>query len=81
MQKNGAIKAPFYINYSFLIAANGLSFMALNEGINPAIIPITTAKTIADGDNHNGILQIAPVIPIAFEIELLKNVLIANPIP
>ena len=36
MQKNGAIKAPFYINYSFLIAANGLSFMALNEGINPA---------------------------------------------
>jgi hypothetical protein len=52
------------INYSFLIAASGLSLIALSDGINPATIPTTIAKATATGLSHSGIRQMAPVIPI-----------------
>ena len=51
-------KFVFNCNYSFRIAANGLNFVALCAGKNPAIIPIKVANTIASKDSHRGIAEI-----------------------
>ncbi len=48
-----SVRSGFY--YSFLIAANGLSFIALRAGKNPEMIPINTAKPKAARASHGGI--------------------------
>lgn len=45
----------FLLYYSFLIAANGLSFIALSAGRKPEIMPINTAKPSAAKASQGGI--------------------------
>lgn len=40
------------------IAANGLNFMALIDGNNPASIPIRTPNIMATNGSHNGMYEI-----------------------
>ena len=48
-------------NYSFRIAARGLSLIALKDGRNPATIPMIIANTTETPGNQNGIEQIVEI--------------------
>lgn len=50
--------------YSFLIAANGLNFMARSDGKKPASIPTRIANTRDKTASQSGIYEIPPLKPI-----------------